>query len=150
MKILFLDVDGVLNMHNSGGMYALNRKRLQLLEKIITDTGAEIVLSSSWRKDANAFKRLCRVLGYRGLKIRDKTPEFWRDEEGKRLVRGHEIKDWLNRHPEVTEYVIVDDDSDMLDSQLRHFVQTEPNTGLTDILAYRIIYKLNNGVEHIE
>lgn len=149
MKILFLDVDGVLNMHNSGGMYALNRKRLQLLEKIIKETGAQIVLSSTWRKDTTAFKRLCRVLSYRGLKIMDRTPEFWRDEEGKRLVRGHEIQDWLDRHPEVTEYVIVDDDSDMLDSQLRNFVQTEPNTGLTEILAYRIIHKLNNGAGHI-
>lgn len=150
MKVLFLDVDGVLNMIGSGGLYALNRKRLKLLQNIIEETGAQIVLTSTWRKDTYALKRLSKVLAYRGMKIVDSTPVFWTDADGNRYYRGHEIQDWLNRHPEVETYVILDDDSDMLDSQLRNFVQTDPKHGLTETLAYRVIYKLNNGPGNIE
>lgn len=152
MKILFLDIDGVLNILNSGGLYALNKKRLRILEDIIKDTGAKIVLSSTWRKDNTAFRKLTRVLAYRGLKIYDVTPDFSYQPQKplERAYRGHEIQDWLDRHPEVENYVIIDDDSDMKDSQLRHFVQTDPNTGLTETLAYRIKYKLNNGPGYIE
>lgn len=147
MKVLFLDVDGVLNMHTSGGRYALNRKRLQLLQNIIEETGAVIVLSSTWRGDNLALKKLSRNLQYRGLKIHDMTPKF---NDKDRHFRGDEIQDWLDRHPEITSYVIVDDDSDMLDSQLRNFIQTDGNIGLTETLAYRIKYILNNGATHIK
>lgn len=150
MKIIFLDVDGVLNMHISGGLYALNRKRVQLLEKLIKETGAFIVLSSTWRKDTKAFKKLSRNLGYRGLKIYDVTPDFSFKKNGERAYRGHEIQDWLNLHPEVEQYVIIDDDADMLDSQLRNFVQTDGNIGLTDTLVYRAKYILENGPNNIE
>lgn len=150
MKVLFLDVDGVLNMYGSGGIYALNRKRLQLLQKIIQETDAKIVLSSTWRILSEARRRLKNVLGYRGLSIHDVTPQFGVKENGERFYRGHEINDWLDRHPEVTQYVILDDDGDMLDTQLRHFVQTDGKIGLTETLAYRATYILNNGVEHIE
>jgi len=151
MNVLFLDVDGVLNMHKSGGMYALNKKRLRLLEDIIKETGAEIVLSSTWRKDQRAFRKLTRVLTYRGLKILDVTPDFSYQPQKplERAYRGHEIQHWLDAHPEVTNYVIVDDDGDMLDSQLLHFIQTDGQYGLTDTLAYRIKYILKNGVQSI-
>ncbi len=137
-------------MHSSGGRYALNRNRLRLLQRIVEETGCEILLSSTWRNDVYALRRLKRVLGYRGIKIKDVTVNLHRGEDGKRFYRGHEIQEYLDRHPEIETYVIVDDDSDMLDSQLRNFVQTDGEIGLTNTLAYRIIYKLNNGVEHIQ
>lgn len=146
MKIIFLDIDGVISLPK-GGLYSLNKKRLRLLEEIITDTGAQIVLSSTWRKDDTAFRKLTRVLAYRGLKISDITPDFSNEPQRplERFYRGHEIQDWLNRHPQVENYVILDDDSDVLDSQLRHFIQTDSNIGLTETLAYRVKYILNNG-----
>lgn len=150
MKIIFLDVDGVLNMHGSGGYMALNRKRMQLLQEIIENTGAVIVLSSTWRILDRSMKKLSRNLSYRGLKIYDTTPQFGLKDSGERYYRGHEIQYWLDNHPEVTNYVIIDDDSDMLDSQLRNFVQTDGQIGLTETLAYRAAYILNNGVTKIE
>ena len=73
------------------------------------------------------------------MSIYDTTPDF---ADG---CRGDEIQDWLDRYPEVTGYCILDDDSDMLDSQLRNFVQTDMDYGLTDALAYRAVQILNRG-----
>lgn len=145
MKILFLDVDGVLNSLNTGGRYALKRSCLKRLQNIVKDTGCEIVLSSTWRKDAYALKRLKRVLSYRDIKIRDITPDL---ANGRNLFRGDEIKEWMNLNLTIQEwrdikYAIVDDDSDMLVEQLPHFFQTDPQYGMTDIIAYRIAYHLN-------
>lgn len=138
MKVLFLDVDGVLNSLNSGGMYALKRLCLKRLENIVKDTGCKIVLSSTWRKDEYALKRLKRVLKYRGLEIYGTTPIH---EKG---FRGEEINWWLrNQDGDIgIDYAIVDDNSDFYENQLPHFFQTDPQYGLTDVIAYRIAYHL--------
>jgi len=138
MKILFLDVDGVLNSYKTGGMYALKKNCLRRLQKIVEETGCEIVLSSTWRKDEYALRRLKRVLAYRGVKIKDTTPNLGG-------IRGGEINWWFemnNLKPITFRYAIVDDDSDMLDEQLPHFFQTDPEYGLTDTITYRIIHHL--------
>ena len=57
--------------------------------------------------------------------------------------RGDQIQRWLDSH-DVEKYAIVDDDSDMLDHQLRYFIQTEMMYGLTDNLAYRLAYILGD------
>jgi len=139
MKVLFLDVDGVLNSLKTGGRYALKRNCLRRLQKIVEDTGCKIVLSSTWRKDEYALKRLRRVLRYRGIQIYSTTPIF--DKE----IRGLEIQAWLVSNPsdDGYQFAIVDDDSDMLDHQLPHFFQTDPEHGMTDTIAYRITYHLN-------
>ena len=56
--------------------------------------------------------------------------------------RGDEIKTYLNNHPEVENYVIIDD-GDMLDEQLYHFVQTNYEDGITDAETERAIKILN-------
>lgn len=144
-KILFLDVDGVLNSHKTGGRYALKRPCLKRLEKIVKDTGCEIVLSSTWRKDEYALKRLRRVLKYRDITINDVTPDF---AGVNKLVRGDEINEWMvlnwtREEWHTAKYAILDDDSDMLEHQLPHFFQTDGDYGLTDTIAYRVIYHLN-------
>lgn len=152
MKVLFLDVDGVLNSNRSKTFLALSKPALRRLKRIVDNTGCEIVLSSTWRTDERARNRLSKVLAYRGMKIYSMTPNFAGAmfSTGFRYFRGHEIKAWLDDHPEVTNYCIVDDDCDMLDSQLRNFVQTTFEHGLTDTHAYRIEYILNNGPQRIE
>lgn len=150
MKVIFLDVDGVLNMHGSGGLYTLNKKRLRLLEKIVKETDAQIVVSSTWRYHSDHLKKLSRTLMYRGIKIIGVTERLGISKTGERYYRGHEIQKYLDEHPEVEQYVILDDDGDMLDSQLRNFVQTDGMIGLTETLAYRAAYILNNGVRKIE
>lgn len=46
-KIIFLDFDGVITTMAS--RYALDRYKCDLLQQVIDQTGAEIVVSSSWR-----------------------------------------------------------------------------------------------------
>lgn len=140
MKLLFLDVDGVLNSHKTGGLYALKRPCLKRLEKIVKETGCEIVLSSTWRKDEYALKRLKRVLQYRGIKIKDVTPV---DPKG---FRGEEVRlKMIEYMPD--KVAILDDDSDFYDYQLKYFFQTDGEYGMTDTIAYRVIQHLNQGEE---
>ena len=135
MKVLFLDVDGVLNTHSSGGLYTLTRSKLRRLQTVAESTGCDIVLSSTWRKDWVALRKLKRILHYRGIKILDSTTQSYFKE---RQVRGDEIQLWLDNHT-VERYAIVDDDSDMLDSQKPYFVQTNGEVGLTDLHVDRLI-----------
>lgn len=141
MKVLFLDVDGVLNSErdyevvsdrDTSIFYRLNRKQIDMVHEIIKETGCKIVLSSSWRLMYGGRKALTCW----GIPIHDVTPSL----EG---CRGAEIKAWLDAHPEVERYVIIDDDSDMLDEQLRHFEHTTFEHGMTETHKYRIIYALS-------
>lgn len=111
-------------------------RSVQLLHGLIKKTGAKIVLSSTWRispKHIEAFEK------YTGLKIYDKTPRL------PQLIRGHEIAQYLYKHREITNYVIIDDDTDMLEEQKNHFVEVNATTGLTmedilkceEILSYK-------------
>ena len=81
------------------------------LKKLVDAVGAEIVLSSSWRTPPgfetawNLEKKLADRLAFSKLTLFDRTPIR------KDMVRGKEIKDWLKDHPEVTEFIIIDDDS---------------------------------------
>lgn len=47
------------------------------------------------------------------------------------LYRGVEIEQWLSEHKDVTNYVILDDDSDMLLSQKKHFIKTHALRGIS-------------------
>ena len=55
MKVLFLDIDGVLNSCNTkakvGFERAIEEDKIVLLEEIVERTKAEIVLISSWREN---------------------------------------------------------------------------------------------------
>ena len=97
-------------------------RSVELLKKLIKETGyeAEIVLSSTWRlspKLINAIEK------YTGLKIKDKTPRLLSQ------LRGVEIQKYLEEHTEITNYVIIDDDSDMLEEQKEHFVKINSKYG---------------------
>ena len=142
-KILFLDVDGVLNKRDDYEVIGdpdpylrVNRKLLDNLHDIIRLTGCEIVLSSSWRRLDGGREFLedsCKI-PIKDTTIIDYLPV------GK--VRGDEIQLWLDENPEVISYCIVDDDSDMLPIQHEHFIQTEFDYGLNKRLTYRVIQKL--------
>lgn len=137
MKVIFLDIDGVLN-HEQHYKWLMetdeptelqrvypysefNPKSCQLLNDIIKETGAKIVVSSSWRLDGVA--RLNGLFKHVGLpNIYGITPVFIPHNK----VRGDEIKKWLSEHPEVDKYIILDDDTDMLPEQMPFFIKTNP------------------------
>lgn len=114
VKICFLDCDGVLNnqlwLYNNKAM--LDESKVELLSKIIHQTDAKIVLSSSWRElrdidshNCNSlYTYLTEILKKYGMEIMDHTPII--EEE-----RPLEIFTWLENHIcEVESFVILDDD----------------------------------------
>ena len=127
-KVIFLDVDGVLNTFGNGGHFTVSKRRVKKLQNLVEATKALLVLSSTWRNHTYHLRRLKTKLAYRGMSLFSMTSNL----EGFNISRGMEIQDWLDRHPNVSSYVILDDSSDMLEEQFPHFVNTDPYKGLTD------------------
>jgi hypothetical protein len=139
MKVLFLDVDGVLNSADTIRRYAMGIDPLLalLVKRVIVTTGSEIVLSSSWRLIDRGRELVDQQVG----KFVDVTPDL-------RGLRGDEIKAWLTMHPEVEKYAILDDDDDMLPEQLPNFFQTSRSTGITEKIAIAIENHLGSRVRY--
>ena len=145
MKIIFLDIDGVLNVIPQGrDKYGaiFHQHFIDNLETIINKTGAKIVISSTWRYSGlSVMQEMWEMRDLPGEVI-DITPFksiFYQINKDlpfdERYERGYEIFEWLEKHPEVTNYVILDDDTDMLPKQLNNFVLTRENfkhTGYVD------------------
>ncbi len=140
--VLFLDVDGVLN--KCGSFHDIHSDKTALLHRIVVETGCAIVVSSTWRRTARTRKLLMTLLQEGGVSIADWTPCLDRISDAGHLIiaeRGHEIQSWLDEHPEVTRFVILDDSSDMA-HLVEHLVQTETFTGLTEALTHEVIRHL--------
>ena len=131
MKILFLDIDGVLNSVRSAIAFAgypmpkrdgdkFDEVAVGLIRAVCVKTNCVICLSSTWRIGIDPTK-----LGQQlNLPIMDKTPVT---SAG---IRGKEIDMYL-KNAQVDKYAIVDDDSDMLPEQLPYFVKTSHINGLS-------------------
>jgi hypothetical protein len=121
--------------------------------KIIEKTDAEIVVSSSWK--LMGFQALQDMWKGRKLpgKIIDITPDYMSDEllmkEDSTNVdylfeRGSEIQGWLLLHgDDVSRYVIIDDMDDILPEQQSHFLQTDPEFGITNDDVKKVVHLLN-------
>lgn len=165
MKVLFLDIDGVLNCSftfarrharwlESGnpvkeGEFAfplghLDEELIANLNTIVEQTNCKIVISSSWRI-AHTPQEIAGWLNEKGFKypesIIDRTgraPMEERDNE-----RGWEVQKWVEDN-DVDQYCIVDDDSqDIRPMHPDNFVQTSGKVGLTEEKASAIVSKLN-------
>lgn len=156
MKIIFLDIDGVLNSqifyteksqnqrHKERELGAdIDERCVRYLNDLIEKTGAKVVVSSTWR---NAGLQYCKeqleAKGFRG-EIIDITPVYTENY----CVRGNEIYAWIQENSEMLcgspvgadfkEYVILDDDSDMLYWQRNNYIQVDAYCGLTPNQCYR-------------
>ena len=145
MKVIFLDVDGVLNSAQDG--YSIRLKtdsHLKLLQYIVKETGAKIVLSSSWRIGFTpASKNLLARFKEYGLELMDCTPEL------SGTCRGDEIRKWLEEFEvenDVERFAILDDEADMAEFTESNLIQTDTNVGLQKADAVRCIKLLNSGV----
>lgn len=193
MRVIFLDIDGVMNSHvfykqrharrwlkpitywyefryairklfriKSKGVsladykapdshytfeYQFNRlkeetcqQKWEWLSNWCNETNTKICVSSTWKHH----------FGIRGYVS---TPEKWEDAfqllgfkagtfvgitGDRRTLRGEEIQDWLDKHPDVTDYAILDDDSDMTEEQFDKFHHCDSWFGLTPNHLYRI------------
>lgn len=153
MKLIFLDIDGVLNTNGNWGRdeFAANfcPEAINALRHIISETGAVIIISSSWKASGLGwFTKLWRFRKYPGT-VLGITPYVKVNDSlsfKQRAERGHEIKQFLDDYfsiGELDSYVIIDDDDDMLPEQESFFVQTDGQIGLTNDDAVKAIYILN-------
>ncbi len=146
MKVLLLDVDGVLNtasLIESDGIHAVGEEFIQRLDKIVGKTGTEVVLSSTWRLYPTAKNVLEEKLKAKNIFLLDSTIEI-RKKLSARVSRSEEIAEWLTRHPEVREFAIVDDNDDAGEFFPSSFFQTTFQEGLTEEIAERITRHLNH------
>lgn len=133
-KIILLDIDGVLNVdfpsHDEYGR-CFHPNFVDNLKYIIDETGAKIVISSTWRFSGLVImKEMWEKRNLPGEVI-DITPHI------DICKRGEEIEYWLKNN-EVDSYVIIDDDNDMLENQQQNFVKTSKNVSHED--------NINNGM----
>ncbi len=167
MKVIFLDIDGVLNYtqwyvsdRNPGNINGqegdIDPMCVDRVLRICKETGAKVVISSDWRISwEGTLMRLERMGLTRDIVI-DKTPELiWtrmsmhdymlsEEDEGYEFSRGKEVDLWLEAHPECTNFVIIDDRMDFTDEQEPHFVKVNPMCGLTDDNVDIAIMTLNH------
>ena len=158
MKVIFLDIDGVLNseeyshrwykenLGQKGHHIWVDERAIDRLINLIQKSGCYIILSSSWRR-YNLHDTILALSEYSGLKrilpyLIGITPHRW--QQG---CRGGEIKrlmddwnDWIKRglisekfkDDKIDNYIILDDNNDMLDEQKEHFIHVDWITGLQD------------------
>jgi len=155
MRIIFLDIDGVLNSQlfytersqcqraSDGAGADIDERCVNYLNSLIAETGAKVVISSTWRSDGLEYcKTALEAKGFVG-EIIDVTPHL--RHEG--CLRGNEIYHWIQKNSEMLcgstngsdfkEYVIFDDDSDMLYWQRNNYIQIDAYCGLTPNQCYR-------------
>lgn len=131
MRVIFLDVDGVLNNKATIAMGVhLDNQKLVMLSRFVDEYDLDVIISSSWRGawEIQDLKEVLRVAGFKAIhKIVGYTPRGFGF-----ACRGEEIQSVLDANKDKIEsYVIFDDDSDMLESQEANFVQTTFDIGLT-------------------
>lgn len=147
MKVIFLDFDGVLNgytpftkfifkiasffhlrkwLHSVYDIFGIRFWKVFKLFCICKTTNAKVVLSSSWR---NAWFTPYKECESRGRALQRKM-KFWRipvigKTESIHGIRGLEIKNYIEKHPEIENFVILDDECfDIKDYFANHLVLT--------------------------
>jgi hypothetical protein len=175
MKVIFLDNDGVICLSNNWGERAkkwanfkrdnpdsdatfenkpiqcrfddFDDKAVKVLNEILEETGAEIVVSSDWRLHAN-LEELGDYYESQGIikrpiavtdQFKDVFPKEWnafRFRAELELERSMEIGHWLENHPEVTHWVAVDDLNMSAEFLSKYFSKEESdkNPGLTNFV----------------
>ncbi len=171
MRVIFADIDGVVNtlqiykeipahlkdadLRQADGYFfdlcdrsdkrVSNTQATLWLDKICRDNDAKIVISSTWRlgddKDCTETKECLYNSGLgRDIEIIGKTPS------SSSFHRGTEIKAYLEKHPEITNFVILDDDSDM-EPYMDRLVHTDVHSGITAKTRIEVSCKFNNEPE---
>lgn len=122
MKVIFVDVDGVLNsddfIDSVKGKQDIDIKTVLLLKRAIEETGAKIVMDTSFRY-TQSFLKVQEMLLQNGIMF-DKTPFI--DNE-----RGKEIKQYLSEYRNIEDYILLDDVvfSDFDDELLSHLIKMD-------------------------
>ena len=140
MKVVFLDVDGVLNtsktyervnrIFNNTGKKVLDVDdfRLEYLKKIIDETGANIVLSSTWRRFFEKLDNKIVPRNEKGKQFYDMLNNY-NIEIYDILIYDNDINreeliiEWLSKN-EVDSFIIIDDEPNMFNELLDRLIKT--------------------------
>lgn len=162
MKVIFLDIDGVLNSHRTFMVWGcgflrktpphtvegtkLDPVAIALLKATVIATGAKIVISSTWRRGSTVedFNDMFKAYGWdtTGIVI-GMTPTT---DKG---FRGDEVDMWLADHPEVENFMIIDDDCDMTKEQLKnHFTHSDIRVGFDEPNVQQILKVFGTSMDH--
>lgn len=148
-KLIFLDIDGVLNVFSSiyleendiwvcpetgdaelpllYGDQPLNSRCLKNLQTLVDNTRADIVISSSWRI-LYPVSSLSKMFKEAGLKINI----IGQTRNLPNCIRGEEVRAYLDNINH-KNYVILDDSTDFYNWQKPYFVNTDPGFGLSEM-----------------
>lgn len=116
MNIIFLDVDGCLNSLRTKDRVVIDgikyigveNRFVRRLGWVVEKTGAKIVLTSDWGMEGPHSEHMIYLkqkLSAYGVKIYDTID--W--HHFRRNMRGYAIFDWLENHPDVDKYIVIDD-----------------------------------------
>lgn len=149
LKVIFTDFDGVLNSskwdRQQGPMpltddprddaeWNLEPERVALLKQAVDRSQAKLVVSSSWRGDGHGIA----MLRHAGLDAIGETPRI--RVTGRAVwARADEIRAWLQEHPEVDSFVVLDDDYVDLPDQL---IRVHGMLGLQQVHVDDIVARL--------
>ena len=183
MKVIFLDNDGVICLsHNWGSRNTKRRKAglkvsipssevpvdirldnfdekaVRILNEILEETGAEIVVSSDWRFHATLeelgeyylsqgiIKKPIAVTGM----IKDLYPKEWsmlRFRADLELERFMEIQHWIDEHPEITNWVAVDDLNMSVEFLSHNFTNKDNVDNPAGLTNFVLTPKSNEGIK---
>ena len=123
MKVIFLDIDGVLNGIEFQKSFdkeppIIDETRLAILKEIIDRSGAKVVLSSSWKKFWKPNCTFDIIFQKSFIDIYDITPVLGQKRD--------EISAWFVAHPNTESYVILDDAEGGWGELLPFVVITDP------------------------
>ena len=118
MRIIFLDIDGVLNCECSDsrceGYLGIDDKKAEVLREIVDRSNAAIVLISSWKsgwiRDPLSKDEQSRHADYLDRKLRKHHMRILDKTEDDGWNRGHGIIKWLSERPNVDSWVVLDDE----------------------------------------
>ena len=150
-KVLFLDIDGVLNSNFWNDSHQreisdgtlVDAEKVKLLSMLVKNTNAKIVLHSGWKywfdQDLKPLRseaeNLITLFEGEELFLQGVTPDHATEEVRRSkkfsLVKAGEILAWLAEHGDVERWVVIDD-LDLHNAEIEaHQVKTDPNVGLT-------------------
>ena len=145
MKVIFLDVDGVLNndgyfertKNEKQNRIELDDENIKCLKEIIDLTGAKVVVTSTW-KELRIYNELISYLKNFGIEVYDKTVHM-------SYNRGDEIREYLSTH-EIDNFIILDDEIFKdFNELISHLVKTDfYNGGLTEKHKTLALKLMNN------
>lgn len=146
MRVIFLDIDGVVTSVRTG-WYNLDIYTVNFLRWLCKKANAKIVISSTWRY--NHGYDFWKPIFEDYLHEDFKTPDLVEQRSSGLLIaktRGTEIQAWIDKHPELEKYLILDDDKDMLEHQMPNYIQTDSMDGMLSehMMAARTFWKIED------